>query len=111
MASTSCEVRATVTACDERVGGFAFATWPHHVGSRTNTKRIAAGGRAAHCHDRRHGGTPDQAGDAPQPAARAHASSAGIMAGRAGRRGIDTVGHVIHCNNLFRMPEFILSFA
>ena len=23
------------------------------------------------------------------------------MAGRAGRRGIDTVGHVIHCNNLF----------
>jgi superfamily II RNA helicase len=26
------------------------------------------------------------------------------MAGRAGRRGIDTVGHVIHCNNLFDMP-------
>jgi superfamily II RNA helicase len=26
------------------------------------------------------------------------------MAGRAGRRGIDTVGHVIHCNNLFKMP-------
>ena len=25
-------------------------------------------------------------------------------AGRAGRRGIDTVGHVIHCNNLFAMP-------
>ena len=25
------------------------------------------------------------------------------MAGRAGRRGIDTVGHVIHCNNLFNM--------
>lgn len=24
------------------------------------------------------------------------------MAGRAGRRGIDTVGHVIHCNSLFR---------
>jgi superfamily II RNA helicase len=28
------------------------------------------------------------------------------MAGRAGRRGIDTVGHVIHCNNLFELPEF-----
>lgn len=27
------------------------------------------------------------------------------MAGRAGRRGIDTVGHVIHCNNLFSMPD------
>jgi superfamily II RNA helicase len=26
------------------------------------------------------------------------------MAGRAGRRGIDTVGHVIHCNNLFAPP-------
>lgn len=26
------------------------------------------------------------------------------MAGRAGRRGIDTVGHVIHCSNLFDMP-------
>ena len=27
------------------------------------------------------------------------------MAGRAGRRGIDTVGHVIHCNNLFNMTS------
>jgi replicative superfamily II helicase len=27
------------------------------------------------------------------------------MAGRAGRRGIDTVGHVIHCNNLFSSPS------
>jgi len=26
------------------------------------------------------------------------------MAGRAGRRGIDKIGHVIHCNNLFGMP-------
>lgn len=26
------------------------------------------------------------------------------MAGRAGRRGLDIVGHVIHCNNLFDMP-------
>jgi superfamily II RNA helicase len=27
------------------------------------------------------------------------------MAGRAGRRGIDTVGHVVHCSNLFEMPS------
>lgn len=27
------------------------------------------------------------------------------MAGRAGRRGIDTVGHVVHCNNLFFNPS------
>lgn len=26
------------------------------------------------------------------------------MAGRAGRRGIDTVGHVVHCDNLFAVP-------
>lgn len=27
------------------------------------------------------------------------------MAGRAGRRGIDSVGHVVHCNNLFSTPS------
>jgi hypothetical protein len=27
------------------------------------------------------------------------------MAGRAGRRGIDTIGHVVHCNNLFTIPS------
>jgi len=27
------------------------------------------------------------------------------MAGRAGRRGIDTIGHVVHCNNLFHLPS------
>tara|TARA_B110000967_G_C18844005_1_gene540941 strand:- start:50 stop:1660 length:1611 start_codon:yes stop_codon:yes gene_type:complete len=26
------------------------------------------------------------------------------MAGRAGRRGIDTIGNVVHCNNLFNLP-------
>lgn len=26
------------------------------------------------------------------------------MAGRAGRRGLDTIGHVVHCNNLFPLP-------
>ena len=28
-------------------------------------------------------------------------------AGRAGRRGIDTVGNVIHCNNLFELPSTV----
>ena len=27
------------------------------------------------------------------------------MAGRAGRRGIDTIGNIIHCNNLFSTPS------
>lgn len=27
------------------------------------------------------------------------------MAGRAGRRGIDTIGNVVHCNNLFSLPS------
>jgi len=27
------------------------------------------------------------------------------MAGRAGRRGLDTVGHVIHLNNMFKLPN------
>jgi superfamily II RNA helicase len=27
------------------------------------------------------------------------------MAGRAGRRGIDTIGHVFHCANLFELPS------
>lgn len=27
------------------------------------------------------------------------------MAGRAGRRGIDTIGNVVHCNNLFQPPS------
>jgi superfamily II RNA helicase len=27
------------------------------------------------------------------------------MAGRAGRRGIDTVGNIVHCNNLFTLPS------
>tara|TARA_B110000967_G_scaffold204830_1_gene248114 strand:+ start:6663 stop:9137 length:2475 start_codon:yes stop_codon:yes gene_type:complete len=27
------------------------------------------------------------------------------MAGRAGRRGIDTIGNIVHCNNLFNLPS------
>jgi superfamily II RNA helicase len=27
------------------------------------------------------------------------------MAGRAGRRGIDTIGHIVHCNNLYLTPS------
>ena len=27
------------------------------------------------------------------------------MAGRAGRRGIDTIGNVVYCNNLFNLPS------
>jgi superfamily II RNA helicase len=29
------------------------------------------------------------------------------MAGRAGRRGIDTIGYAIHCNNLFKLPTLL----
>ena len=29
----------------------------------------------------------------------------GQAAGRAGRRGLDVVGHVIHCNNMFKLPS------
>lgn len=32
------------------------------------------------------------------------------MAGRAGRRGLDTVGHVIHCNNMFRENMSLLDY-
>ena len=32
------------------------------------------------------------------------------MAGRAGRRGLDTVGHVIHCNNIFREQISLMQY-
>lgn len=32
------------------------------------------------------------------------------MAGRAGRRGLDTVGHVIHCNNIFREQLSLMQY-
>jgi len=29
------------------------------------------------------------------------------MAGRAGRRGLDTIGHVVHLNNMFTLPDIV----